>query len=138
MSAFNLSKILFLLLWFTACSSQPDATSIITKAIEKHGGDAYKNSDIAFTFRGTRYTAQREGGSFAYTRTLHDSTGVITERLSNKGFSRMVHDTAVALSPADSSAYANSLNSVIYFAKLPYSLNDAAVHKKMAGKTTIK
>ncbi|MCB0609821.1 MAG: hypothetical protein KDD12_19025, partial [Lewinella sp.] len=41
-------------------------------------------------------------------------------------------------SAKDSSAYANSVNSVIYFALLPYFLNDPAVRKTYLGKTTIK
>ena len=34
--------------------------------------------------------------------------------------------------------YANSVNSVHYFARLPYGLNDPAVRKELIGETTIK
>jgi hypothetical protein len=35
-------------------------------------------------------------------------------------------------------AYANSLNSVIYFALLPHGINDDAVNKEYLAETTIK
>lgn len=131
------SVVLILIMSISSCSAQPDAQTIIDKAIEKHGGSAYENSRIAFTFRETRYMVTRRDGDFEYQRSITDSTGVIVDRLSNKGFQRIKNDKPVALTAQDSSAYLNSLNSVIYFAKLPYKLNDAAVNKKYIGKTTI-
>jgi len=128
---------LTVLLVAASCSTQPDAETIINKAIEKHGGEAYENSRIAFTFRGTRYTAVHQGGEFEYRRTIDDSSGVIVDRLSNEGLTRTLNDTTVNLSAQNSSAYANSLNSVIYFALLPFQLNDAAVNKELLGESTI-
>lgn len=126
-----------ILILISACSIQPDAQTIINKAIEEHGGEAYENSHIAFTFRGTRYTAVHQGDEFVFTRTMDDSSGVIVDRLSNEGLTRILNDTTVDLSVQDSTAYANSLNSVIYFALLPFQLNDAAVNKELLGESTI-
>lgn len=120
-----------------SCSGPPEAGPIIDKAIETHGGDAYNNSHIAFTFREVEYTVRRQNGRFVLTRTFPDSLGGITDSLTNKGFTRTVAGRPVALSADEDSMYSNSVNAVIYFALLPYKLNDAAVNKKYLGKTTI-
>ncbi len=131
------SLLLPLLMMIGACSTGPDAQSIIDKAIEKHGGAAYANSRIAFTFRDANYTARQQGGDYLFTRQFPDSLGGITDSLSNAGLSRTVAGKEVDLPAEDSAAYANSVNSVIYFAKLPYKLNDAAVNKELIGEATI-
>lgn len=133
-----LKKILLpLLLIVTACSTQPDAQSIIDKAIEEHGGDAYEHSRISFDFRDVYYTAKHQNGQFVYTRFFPDSLGGIRDSLTNDGFSRSINGQKVDLSFEEDSMYTNSVNSVIYFALLPYKLNDPAVNKKLLEETTI-
>lgn len=133
-----LKKILLpLLLIVTACSTQPDAQSIIDKAIEEHGGDAYEHSRISFDFRDVHYTAKHQNGQFVYTRFFPDSLGGIRDSLTNDGFSRSINGQKVDLSFEEDSMYTNSVNSVIYFALLPYKLNDPAVNKKLLEETTI-
>lgn len=133
-----LKKILLpLLLIVTACSTQPDAQSIIDKAIEEHGGDAYEHSLISFDFRDVHYTAKHKNGQFVYTRFFPDSLGGIRDSLTNAGFSRTIDGQKVDLSFEEDSMYTNSVNSVIYFALLPYKLNDPAVNKKLLEETTI-
>jgi hypothetical protein len=57
----------------------------------------------------------------------------VIDHLNNQGFSRTVNGDPVTLSDKNSTAYANSVNSVAYFAFLPYGLNDAAVNKEYLG-----
>lgn len=121
----------------TACSSQPDAQSIVDRAIENHGGQAYENSRVSFEFRDVKYTATQQNGEYTYTRFFPDSLGGIRDSLSNQGFSRTVDGEPVDLSFEQDSMYSNSVNSVIYFALLPHKLNDAAVNKNYLEKTTI-
>jgi hypothetical protein len=128
----------FIIFAFIGCSTQADVETVINKTIEQHGGEAYQNSHIRFDFRGTEYTAKRTGGNYVYTRTMQDSSGVMVDSLSNTGLSRTVDGNKINLSAQDSAAYANSVNSVIYFAMLPYGLNDTAVNKKLLGQATIK
>lgn len=124
---------------FAACSSQPDAETIIRKAIQAHGGEKFEHSKITFNFRGTIYTVKRRGGIYKYTRTFTDSTGAtITGTLSNEGFSRTVDGRPVELPKEKQLNYLNSLNSVVYFALLPYKLDDPAVNLKYLGEATIK
>lgn len=129
--------LLPLLLIITACSSRPDAQSIIDKAIETHGGDAYEHSHISFDFRDVHYTAKRQNGRFVFTRYFPDSLGGIRDSLTNEGFSRSINGEKAELTADEDSMYTNSVNSVIYFALLPYKLNDPAVNKKFVEKTMI-
>lgn len=115
------------------------AQQIVDAAIEKHGGSKYEDSRVTFEFRGRRYIATRGGRKFQYERLFTDTTGAeVHDVLTNEGFYREVNGQRVELSAKDSSAYANSVNSVIYFALLPYFLNDQAVIKEYAGETTIQ
>lgn len=123
---------------FISCSSQPDAQSIIDKAIEAHGGDRYNHSYISFTFRDRDYTVRRDGGVYQYTRKFQDSTAVILDKMDNNGFTRIVNGEPVSLPEEDKQRYSNSINSVIYFALLPYALNDEAVIKEYLGPEEIK
>ncbi len=134
------SKILILLLIFpAACTTRPDTETIINKAIQKHGGERFENSRIIFKFRGTVYTVERQGGKYTFTRTFTDSTGAaIVGTLSNEGFSRTVNGQPVDLPEEKRLNYLNSINSVVYFALLPYKLNDAAVNLEYLGEAMIE
>lgn len=114
------------------------AQEIITSAIETHGGKLYENVSLSFEFRDRHYTAFRKNGQYVYTREFTDSTGHIKDVLSNEGFYREINGSKVELPEERENAYANSVNSVIYFALLPHGLNDAAVNKEYLGEAIIK
>lgn len=123
----------------TAPTTDEKAQQIVDAAIEKHGGSRYEDSRVSFEFRGRKYIATRQGSKFQYERIFTDSIGAeVRDVLTHEGFYREVNGRRAALSAKDSSAYANSVNSVIYFALLPYFLNDPAVIKQYAGEATIK
>lgn len=130
--------VIILVLLNIGCSSSQDPQYIIDQAILAHGGKAYDPSSIAFTFRDRQYTATRNGGQFTYTRSFADSTGQIKDVLNNDGFTRYINDEAVSLSEEWKGRYSASVNSVIYFALLPYGLNDAAVHKTYIKEEMVK
>jgi len=114
------------------------AASIINKAIKAHGGDAYQNCAFEFDFRKKKYTFKNTNDKYQYTRQEVKDDIVIKDVLSNEGLTRHLDGQLTALSAKDNTKYSNSLNSVIYFALLPYKLNDPAVIKKDKGVTTIK
>lgn len=115
------------------------ATRVIKQAIERHGGDRYDHSFIEFDFRDRHYTSRRNDGRFMYERIFTDEEGrPIRDVLSNDGFHREINGEQVAISAKDSSAYSNSVNSVLYFVQLPYFLMDPAVYRTYLGETTIK
>ena len=109
------------------CSSGPGAEAIVDLAIAAHGGDRYAESHIRFQFRGKTYSVVRPGGDFHFERRFRESGYNVRDVLRGSGFTRYVDGQRVSLSPEDSSRFANSLNSVVYFARLPQPLADEAV-----------
>lgn len=115
------------------------AQRIVDQAIARHGGDLYRDIRVSFDFRDRHYKAARKGWQFTYERIFSDSAGHrIHDVFNNDGLTRTVDDQPFELTEKQSSAYANSVNSVIYFALLPFFLNDPAVIKEYLGETTLR
>ena len=140
-----------LLLFAGACSDRPASNAtvaaepvitdsaqwVIRQAIGRHGGAVLDSSEVAFVFRERAYVAQRHGQQFAYQRSYTNETGErIEDILTNTSFKRQLDGVPAQLSAKDSLSAANSLNSVMYFAFLPYFLNDPAVQLTYHGITT--
>lgn len=120
-------------------TSEDKAQTIIDESIGFHGLHVLDNADFSMTFRGMDYTYSNEKGRYQYTRTQTDSTGAeVVDILNNMGFGRYINDEEVTLTDERTGAYTRSVNSVIYFFRLPYGLNDEAVNKEYLGETDIK
>ncbi|WP_040396577.1 DUF6503 family protein [Cesiribacter andamanensis] len=132
----NLGLLLCSLL--AGCGRRDDPQRIIDAAIEAHGGSRFNELEMAFDFRKHHYTYQRQGGLFRYTREITDSSGHVLDVLSNAGFTRLINGDTVSLPEERAQAFTNSVNSVHYFAMLPYGLNDAAVQKSYVAETRLK
>ena len=126
------------MLILTACNTQPDAQQIINRSIEVHGGEHLQQSHLSFDFRKKHFELDFENGRFRYESFLDDSIGQVHDVLTNEGFSREVNGQTLDLSEEDNTKFMNTLNSVAYFALLPYYLNDPAVNKQLMGTTTIQ
>ncbi len=134
-----LTLVAFLVL-LTACQNENEqftADEVINKAIEKAGGENYRNATIEFKFREDTYKSVRNGGEFTLERNIQDSLATIKDIVSNTGYQRFVNDSLVAVPDSLAVKYSGSINSVHYFAHLPYGLNDKAVNKKMVGDAEI-
>ena len=142
-------NFLLLLYFFAGCQSRKlenetafgattnQAEAIIDKAIAAHGGKQFEQLKLAFNFRNRHYTASRKDGLYTYTRFFTDSTGQVKDVLQNSGFTRIINGQVKDL-PADRvKAFTASVNSVIYFALLPFGLNDPAVNKALLGNVSI-
>lgn len=145
------SYIYFLLFsLFLACSSEqqpePDspldkAQEIIDAAIAAHGGNAYNHTQINFKFRDRDYISIRNGGKYQYERRFtnpEDSLQQVRDILTNDAFVREINGAKTEVPDTMAFKYSNSVNSVIYFAVLPYGLNDPAVNKEYVGAVKIK
>jgi hypothetical protein len=121
-----------------ACNTQPTAQSIVDKAIEQHGGLLYEAVEVTFDFRDRHYVLIHNQGDFQYERHFKDSTGAIKDVLSNEGFTRYLNSVDITDTVKKAAAYSRSVNSVAYFALLPYRLNDPAVQKELLGTVEIK
>jgi hypothetical protein len=131
---FCLATILF----FSCNSNLTDPQKIIDKAIAASGGDKYLDATIEFDFRDRHYVSSRKGGLFTHERITKDSTSTIHDFLSNDGFRREVNGSAVKVVDSMKVKYTASVNSVVYFALLPYGLNDASVKKKFLRETQLE
>ncbi|MEY3647754.1 MAG: hypothetical protein RLZ13_639 [Bacteroidota bacterium] len=133
----------FVLLSFTffgiSCDSRTEAEKIVDAAIDAYGGALYETSAITFDFRGTHYSIFKSPTAFEYSREFTDSTGQVVDVLNNEGFTRKVNGVLIdTLTEERIGAFSRSVNSVAYFAFLPYGLNDAAAIKTYLGQTDVK
>lgn len=132
---------LLAVIFLTSCQRDEDkltAEAIINKTIENAGGDRYKRATIEFKFRDHTYKSTRRAGKFYLERQITDTIGIVRDVVSNTGYQRFVNDSIVTVPDSMSVRYASSINSVHYFAHLPYALNDRAVNKELAGEAEIK
>ena len=131
--------LLFIVIGIQSCNTTlNDAQSVVDKDIEAAGGEKYLNSTIDFDFRERHYRARRDGGMFSYERIFTEGDSLtIHDFLTNDGFEREVNGQLAEVADTMKTKYSASVNSVIYFALLPYALNDPSVIKKWEGETTI-
>jgi len=132
--------VLILALFVISCQEEKEqisADEIITKTIENAGGDIYKRATVQFKFRENTYKSIRNGGEFQLERIVSDSAGTFRDVVSNTGFQRFKNDSLIHVPDSMAVRYSGSVNSVHYFAHLPYGLNDKAVNKKLVGDAEI-
>lgn len=152
-----LSGCTFLLL-FTACqsgdpvasaavetdpapASAPEKTPaerVLAQAVEAHGGSKYDQAHYQFVFREKTYTFRNDNGKYHYTMTQETEEGTRYDQLANGVFNREVAGESVPLTDKETASGIEAVNSVIYFATLPYKLQDPAVNLQLAGTDTIK
>lgn len=131
------------ILVFASCKKQKEPTKItaqeiVDKGILASGGEIYATSSFSFDFRDRTYVLDKTSGSKILKRIQkNDTLDIIDIKLPNN-FERLVDGKTVQLPDSLSVGYANSVNSVHYFAYLPYGLNDQAVHKEYIGEIKIK
>ncbi|SEQ88141.1 hypothetical protein SAMN05421824_2595 [Hyunsoonleella jejuensis] len=113
------------------------AQDIIDKAIAAHCSGNCEKSTITFTFRGKTYKSIKNGGTYEYERIITKGDKTIRDVLSNTGFERYVNDSLQNIKKNIAVKISNSVNSVHYFAQLPYGLNSPAVKKELLGEANI-
>ena len=141
-----LVPILATVFFLVGCSNQKDdknvdapAQAIVDQAIQAMGGSLLDHAEVTFRFRDREYIYHNEEGAFAHTRIHTDTAGVRTvDVYHNDGLDRTVDGKPVSLDSTWQSRYSNSINSVMYFAFLPYRLNDPSVIKTYRDVVTIK
>lgn len=115
-----------------------NAQAIVDRSLKEHGVQELEDDSVRFTFRDHRYLHYQNEGRFHYERYALDSSKEYRDVLNNGGFTRYRNGEAVELKKADSLAYAEAINSVNYFAFLPYRLNDPAAKKEHIGQDTVE
>ena len=114
------------------------ADTIIEKAIERHGGENYNNMEVKFDFRNRHFRAVIAQGNYVYERTFKSKDGNVTDVWSNNKFKRMIDDKEIGLALENRRTYQRATNSVIYFALLPFNLDDPIVNRQLMKDVEIK
>jgi len=114
------------------------AQAVIDKSIEVCGGELYGNTIRSFTFRDRSYILENGNDGQVLKRIFKNDSVHILDIRTSKKFERYVNDSLVQLQDSMANKYANSVNSVHYFASLPSGLNDPAVRKESLGEAIIK
>lgn len=129
-----------LILLTTSCAHKEtlDANQIIDKSIKAHGADLLAHATMDFKFRDATFSITRENGTFEYTKRAIVNENIIKDVLTNQTSMRYINDVPQQLADSVQTRYTNSLNSVVYFAQLPYSLDGSAVYKELLGDKHIK
>ncbi len=134
--------ILFTLSLYACATPSKKAKTIeqkvIDEAIKAHGGTLYEKAHYTFKFRSKQYSFKHNEARYAYTSDQIKNDRAVHYYLDNDHFVKSINGDTLNLSDKDILRYGNSLNSVIYFALLPYRLNDPAVIKSYKGITKIK
>jgi len=142
------------LLAFTACSNSTPpkekqheikaellskAGSIIQASIQAHGAELYETGHYKFTFRGSTYRFKNNKQSYEYDYKGQNKHGdSIHSVLNKKRVQVWKNGLALVLNEKQQLSYSDNLNSVIYFATLPYKLGDQSVNKTYVGTTAIR
>ena len=137
-------RIIFLLavaIFLSSCTSKPEklpaTQEIVNKSIEVSGGSLHRTKKVAFNFRNIGYASIPENGKKILQRIIAVDSFRIVDVKKSTSFQRTINDSLVVLSDSLADRYANSVNSVHYFARLPYGLNDTAAKKKFVDTVTI-
>lgn len=139
-----MKKLFVFLLIFSLISckekemAKPSAQNLVDKAIAVSGGDLYKSSNVSFTFRDRVYHSERYGNQKILRRVFVKDSAVVMDIKEPEVFCRYINDSLVVVPDTLANAYSNSVNSVHYFAYLPYGLNESAVNKEFLGEVNIK
>lgn len=107
------------------------ADQIIQKAVERHGGDKYNNMEVEFDFRKRHFRAKISNGQYVYERSFRSKEGWVTDVWSNDKFKRMIDQKEIKLDQENLRTYRTATNSVIYFALLPFNLDDPVVNRQL-------
>lgn len=114
------------------------AQEIIDSSITVSGGNLYKNTNRRFFFRNRTYISENSNGRQTLKRILKTDTATILDVRTAQKFERYVDDSLVHVHDTMAIKYANSVNSVHYFAALPFGLNAPAVNKELLRSVAIK
>ena len=127
--------LIFLLSY--GCTKQLTVDEIIDKSIDAYGGQKVYNSITQFDFRNKHYQAKYHNYRYELTRSFSDTTGSYIDILNNDGYSRTVNDSLVTLDEEWTGKYSRSVNSVVYFFRIPFIMKDEAVMPELIGTATL-
>jgi hypothetical protein len=118
-------------------NNKPGAQAIVDKAIEVSGGARYDSVQVSFRFRDIKYTGIRGKRGYRLSRSFIQDSMKVLDIVEGGEFARSINGREIEVPDTMAVKYANSINSVHYFARLPFGLNDRAVMKRYLGEAVI-
>lgn len=113
------------------------AQEIIDKAIENSCQGNCESVQIEFAFRDRSYKSTRNGGKYQLERTKMVGEDTVLDIVSNEGLKRYINEVETTVPDSLVTSISDGVNSVHYFAQLPFGLNNEAVQKKLVGEDSI-
>ena len=140
MNSFKNIVLLLVVLSIGSCKKNQklSAEDWVNASIKSHRMDDFNNKKVAFSFREFNYTQNKDAQGIIYTRSKKQSPEQIDVLHSKNGFSRTLNNEPVILSDSLASVYSESVNSVLYFFRLPFSLKDTGAIKTELKSEQIK
>lgn len=114
------------------------ALSILDSAIVFYSDVDLKKMIVSFDFRNKTYSSSWPKDGMIYTNAYTDSIGSHKRQLQNAVYQEWLNGEELQLDEKTQTGRSSSVNSVLYFALLPWHLNDEAVQSTYIGKTTIE
>lgn len=139
--------IMLIMAGMSSCTNQSttekgafdSSIEIIDQAISAMGGNILDHAEINFDFRDQSLSYYNNNGQYRYTRVFPDTAGrTVTDTLTNEDFIRYIDGQKLELSDDRKETLQGGVNSIIYFAFLPYRLNDPSVISEYIDEVTIK
>ncbi len=119
------------------CEMRTTPTQTVRDSIERHGGERFERLDLEFDFRGDAYRVVRADGRFLYERKYRQDGASIRDWMANEGVGREVEGQRVELDASQRASLESTVNSVVYFALLPFRLLDPAARHRDLGEAEI-
>lgn len=113
------------------------AQDVIARSVAYHGGDAYDTAEVSFIFRDRKYTGGWNHGAYEFTRSFTRNEQDVQDILTADSFQRLIDGKVTAVPDTMVPKYSASVNSVWYFAYLPFRLMDPAVQARLLGEHNI-
>lgn len=139
--ALLVSTLLLVTISISACSSKDEqhgANALIEEMTVFQGRNDLDRTHIQFDFRNYSYNAWRYDGQYRYSRSFEDdSLGDVLDVLDNDGVYRFINGTETPQTTLKRNSIETDVNSVVYFALLPYNLTDPAVISEHLGSDSI-
>lgn len=130
-----------MLVFAIGCKQEPKkeltVQEIVDNSISDSGGKRFNDHKVTFDFRDKSYISENMDSQRIFKRISDLDSTIITDVKRGDEFERYMNDSLVMVHDTMAVKYANSINSVHYFVRLPYGLNDGAVNKELLGTETI-
>jgi hypothetical protein len=132
------TKLVLLTAIAVAGCFQDPAAAIIEETRDVHGSAILDIATIHLDFRGDMYVVRRSNGLFEYSRSYVENGVEVRDVITNDSTFRLIDGVPITVDERERQSIESRVNSVIYFALLPFNLADPAVRSAHLGEVSIR